>query len=398
MNHDTFRRFRAGAALLPLLALATCDERPPAGPAAWPPLGAASRPHSNSAASLAVAKLEKPCLVGPLSPAIVILPDKYPQPTIRVLIAPEQNSRPALATAAYRGKVEAVKLPNGHYIGLNTLPLDSYLQGVLAKELYGSWDIEAFRTQAVAARTYALYQIFANTHDRAYDVTDNEGSQMYGGIAGETPRSRQAVADTAGQVLIARYGDKSGIFCAYYSACHGGATQDPSEAWGDYPVAPLSARIVGNIDAGCSRYTWPTMTLKKEDLQRCVNNWGEHNGFTELAALGPIHTVIISERNATTNRPTVITLTDVQGKSAVMRAEEFRLSLVLDPAGSAPKPFSSWFDIKDAGRSLQLVNGRGYGHGIGLSQWGAQAMALNGHNYKQILSFYYPTSTLRTLW
>ncbi len=382
-----------------LLGLASCQDPGPAEPVIAPPTQTAPPPPKRNEPDVPTPiKLEKPRVLGPVAPAIVILPEKYPQPTIRVRLTEEQDSPPILKKAAYRGKVETVKLPDGRYIGLNTVPLDSYLQGVLPKELYGSWDIDTYRAQAIAARTYALFQILTDGRNRQWDVTNDEGSQMYGGIAGETTKSRQAVADTSGEVLLTHYGDKSGIFCAFYSACHGGATQDPNEAWGDFAVAPLTARKVGNVDANCPKFTWPTMPVSKSDLSRCIHSWGQRNGYEQMMALGPIRTATISKRNLATGRPTEIILTDTRGKSVLIRAEEFRLALVYDPDASAPKPFSSWFEIKDAGDSLLLANGRGHGHGIGMSQWGAQAMALSGRNYKQILSFYYPGATIRELW
>jgi stage II sporulation protein D len=401
MNGQAMRRIVPGVLVAAfMLGLATCQEStgPGDGGIAPPPTQPAPRPRDDGPAYPTPIKLEKPRMLGPATPAIIVLQAKLPEPEIRVRLTEEQDSPPLLRRASYRGKVEAVKLPDGKYIGLNTLPLDSYLQGVLAKELYGSWDIEAYRAQAIAARTYALYQILAGGSGKPWDVTCDEGSQMYGGIAGETSKSRQAVSETGGQVLETRYGDQTGIFCAFYSACHGGATQDPFEAWGDYAVAPLAARKVGPVDAACPKYTWPTMTLSKSDVSRCIHNWGQHNGWGYLVALGPIQSAVIRKRNAATGRPVEITLTDVRGKMAPIRAEEFRLALVYDPAGSAPKPFSSWFEIRDAGPSLLLVNGRGYGHGIGMSQWGAQALAASGRSYKQILGFYYPGALIRALW
>ncbi len=114
--------------------------------------------------------------------------------------------------------------------------------------------------------------------------------------------------------------------------------------------------------------------------------------------MGPIRSVTISKRNAETGRPTEFLLTDIANHHVPIRAEEFRQSLIYDPIGEAPKPLSSFFDIQDAGASINLVNGRGHGHGIGMSQWGAQALALQGRTHTQILAFYYPGASLRELW
>jgi stage II sporulation protein D len=276
--------------------------------------------------------------------------------------------------------------------------MDSYLAGVLPKELYGSWSPETYRAQAIAARTFALFQILATGSQRQWDVNNDETSQMYGGIAGETPKSRQAVASTKGQILTATLQNKSGIFCAFYSACTGGASQDPFEAWGDPAIPTLAARKLGPIDNNCPKFAWPAMTVDKDDITRCVKNWGDRNQFPALQTLNTIKTVTISKRNAATGRPTEFTLTDIANKSATIRAEEFRLALINDPLASTPKPLSSNFAIKDNGPSIDLINGRGYGHGIGLSQWGAQALSLKGWTHEQLLTFYYPSAKLKQLW
>jgi len=383
---------------LSALALATCTDPPlDHGPLVRQP---ASHPVKKTDERLPVTpiKLQKPRILGPVTPAIVVLPQDYSEPLIRVRLTSEMDNPPAIKKGSYRGKVEAVRLANGKYIGLNTLPLDSYLQGVLAKELYGSWDIETYKTQAVAARTYAVYQISTDGASKPWDVTNDESSQMYGGIAGETAKSRQAVAATRGQIMLGKFGAQSGVFCAYYSACNGGATQDPFDAWGDFSLDVLAARKTGSIDSNCPKYTWPAMTVTKTALSRCIRNWGARNGFSHLLALGPITRVTINKRNATTGRPTELLLTDAAGRSSPIRAEEFRLALVYDPAGETPKPFSSWFEIVDSTDRITLTNGKGYGHGIGMSQWGAQALALQGSGYKQILNFYYPGAVVKKAW
>jgi stage II sporulation protein D len=331
-------------------------------------------------------------------PAIVQLPDEMREPAIRVRLTEEEDRPPAVKKSAYRGRIQTFKLADGKYVAINVLPMDAYLAGVLPKELYGSWDPATYRAQAIAARTFALFQIMTLGQTKQWDVNCDESSQMYGGIAGETAKSRKAVADTRGQVLIAASRGNWGIFCSFYSACIGGASQNPNEAWGDPAIAPLAARQMGAIDANCPNYAWPTMTLSKADLTRCIRNWGKENAIAYLETLGRIRTVVIAKRDALTHRPTEFLLTDTAGRSAPIRAEEFRLALLYDPEDAAPKPLSSNFGIKDAGANLLLVNGRGYGHGIGMSQWGAQALAEKGWSHEQILAFYYPGSKTRELW
>jgi stage II sporulation protein D len=378
-----------------------CEE-PPVAPQIQPPRVVTVMPPvavRPKAVAPAVVVLEKPRLLGPVTPAIVALPQRMEEPWIRVKLTEESDVRPVVRKA-YRGRVEVRAMPNGKYVAINVVRMDDYLAGVLPKEILNSWQPATFRAQAVAARTFALYQMLTETPDKPWDVSNDVTSQMYGGIAGETRNSREAVAETRGQVLTATVNGKTGIFCSFYSACTGGATQDPFEAWGESPVSALSARRIGEIEniSPSAHFTWPAMWIDKSDISRCVRSWGERNGFAHLTALGEIRSVVITKRNATTGRPTEILLTDTAGRTAPIRAEEFRQMLIYDPAHAAPKPYSSFFEIRDAGASVELYNGRGYGHGIGMSQWGAEGLAREGRTYTQILAFFYPGAALRELW
>jgi SpoIID/LytB domain protein len=299
-------------ATIPFL-LAACDQTQPASQlpllATHPaPLVAQTKPATPATKPV---QLTKPPLLGPPGPAIVILPDHIDQPQIRVRLTAEEDRPPAVAKTKYRGRIETLRMPDGKYIAINILPLDSYLQGVLAKELYGSWDPATYRAQAIAARTFALFTMLTDGRGKQWDVNDDESSQMYGGIAGESAKARAAVADTRGQVLFASLNGKQGIFCSRYSACIGGASQDPFDAWGDSTIGPLSAHLTGTVDENCDKFTWNRdFVVSKTDLSRCIKNWGEKNDFPHLQALGRIESVAISKRNPATNRPTEMLLTD----------------------------------------------------------------------------------------
>ncbi|MGN6366928.1 MAG: SpoIID/LytB domain-containing protein [Phycisphaerae bacterium] len=343
--------------------------------------------------------LPKPKVLGPSMPSIVVVPPGMREPMIRVRLTDELSYRPVIKKA-YRGRLEVITLPNGKFVAVNVVPVDDYLAGVLPKEILNSWSPEVFRAQAIAARTFALFQMFTDGKDKPWDVSNDTASQMYGGVSGETARSRAAVAATAGQVLMASLNGHEGIFCARYSACTGGATQDPFDAWGDPSLPVLAARKLGNIEniSPSAHLTWAPMVVRKSDISRCIHAWAQRNALPYLAPLGEIRSVVISGRNAVTGRPSEIKLTDTAGHWAPVRAEEFRLALLHDPAGSAPKPPSSWFEIRDLGNAIELYNGRGHGHGIGMSQWGAQALALRGESYRQILEFFYPGAAIKQVW
>jgi stage II sporulation protein D len=367
-------------------------------PAAPATAVAASAPATMPAAPKPIV-LSKPAVLGAVGPSIVVLPANVPEPEIRVRLTDESPAPPVIGRKEYRGRIETLRLANGKYVAINVLPLESYIQGVLAKELLGSWQPAAFRAQAIAARTFALYEMATDGRSKDWDVNDDESSQVYGGIAAETAKARAAVADTRGQVLMATVDGKAGIFCSRFSSCIGGASQDPFDAWGDSTVGPLAAHLTGDVDSNSSRFNWDReFVVSKSDLLRCIQNWGARNNFPYLQALARIEAVVISKRNAQTHRPTELLLSDNAGRAAPIRAEEFRLALLNDPLNKAPKPYSSNFEIRAQGEAFVLYNGHGFGHGIGLSQWGAQNMALKGATHGQILAFFYPGASLKRLW
>lgn len=384
------------ATLLLASLLATCQDPPAADPG---PLPLPSRPSTQPTTyPNSIIRNTKPRVFGPPAPAVVAVPDHLPEPNIRIRISPESDAPPRINRSRYNGRIDTVRLPNNKYIAVCTMPLETYLPGVLPAELLGSFKPQTFRAQAIAARTYALFQMLTDGKSRPYDVSTDVSSQRYEPASLRV--ARDAVEQTRGQVLITTANNQTGIFCAFYSACTGGATQDPSEAWGDPSIAPLAARNIGELEAisPAAHFSWPTMAVAKSDISRCIRSWGIRNNFSWLTNLAPIKSVAVTKRNPVTHRPTEFTLTDIRNQSAPIRPEEFRKALLEDPAESAPKPFSSFFEIQDAGPEILLVNGHGYGHGVGMSQWGAEALARKGWSHTQILAFFYPKAALRELW
>lgn len=387
-----------------LALLASCDETPTPSPAK--PVTVAPLPQPAAIVAVpgtrpAATFTSKPRILGPLGPAIVVLPAQIAEPQIRVcLISLGEHDGPvSIPRNKYRGSVQSVRLATGRYVAVNTLPLDTYLTGVLAKELYGDWKPEAFRAQAIASRTFALFQMCTDGKSKPWDVNDNDTSQVYGGISGEKPVARAAVAATRGQVLTAFFQGREGIFCARYSACIGGASQDPFDAWGDATVSPLAAHLTGNVDDNCDKYTWDRdFFVSSADLTRCIQNWGEQNDVPALAHLRKIQSVSIAQKNPATHRPTELLLADTAGSSVLIRAEEFRLALKYDPLNRAAKPYSSNFEIRPENDGFLMYNGHGFGHGIGLSQWGAENLATRGYSHAQILAYFYPGAQVRDLW
>lgn len=389
--------------VLPLAGCGQNSNRIAAIPGAPSPTGFYPAPTSPSGSSTpgfptVPAILPKPAILGAAYPGVIPVPARMAEPWIRVRITRELPTPPQIQAWRYRGKIKILRLSDGKYIALNILPMEDYLAGVLSRELYGNWLPAAYRAQAIAARTYALYQIetFGLTHP--WDVTGTQSSQVYGGKQAETRVAWQAVNATRGDVMFGESGGRHGIFCAYFSACNGGASQSAKEAWGDQSVSTLQNRVFGNLDAQCPDFNWPNMTYSLAQVTGAIQHWGQVNHLDYLSELGPLASVRITKRNNLTGRPMVITVTDIHGHVGELRAEEFRLALLFDPNPDVPAPPSSFFDIQPNGQFIELTHGHGDGHGIGLSQWGAEALAQRGATARYILGLYYPTCTLHRLW
>ncbi|MEZ5339592.1 MAG: SpoIID/LytB domain-containing protein [bacterium] len=170
----------------------------------------------------------------------------------------------------YRGHIELFVGQSGKVVVLNVLSLEDYLCGVVPAEMSPSWPFEALKSQAVAARTYAMSRILANL-ERSYDVYGNVSDQAYKGLSGEHDNSNRAVLETAGQVL--EYDGR--IITAFYCACAGGMTKQGSEPY---------LRSVPTDHPDSPHHGW-TVQLSLEELSRLVKESG--------AEIGPIKDVTV---------------------------------------------------------------------------------------------------------
>jgi len=241
----------------------------------------------------------------------------------------------------------------------------------LYHEVSDKWPLDAICAQAVAARTYALYAMeqFAA---RDYDVTNDIYSQVYGGRGAERYRTNLAVKRTKGEVLT--YQGK--IFPAFFHANSGGVTEDAKELWGiDLP--PLRGGVESPFSVNSPHYRW-TRNFRLKDIQDKLIASGYNVGL--------IQEIRVVERNKS-GRVRRLEVVDRDGKVLPLEGKQFRE--ILGPNVLR----SNKYNIEMKGWYVDFV-GHGWGHGVGLCQWGAYNMARMRYSYKQILSFYYPGSDL----
>jgi stage II sporulation protein D len=275
---------------------------------------------------------------------------------------------------------------------VNDVDVDSYLMSVVSKELLSRWQLEAYKAQAIAARTYALYEARTGPSGRAYDLQDDERSQMYGGIGAETNISRQSVMETAGVVLAYGPEGQEKIFKTYFSSCCGGIGQSAYDAFGDADIPPLRAKNAGTLCNASPKYNWGPIVLSKSEVTRRVRNWASSRNRPEKN-IDLVTRIDIAPGAQVTGRPSRFLLTDSRGNQYSLSAEETR-SACNDPGDKTNRLTSSFFKPVNGPDTIQFVEGHGNGHGVGMCQWCAEAMAERGQKAEYIVRVSYPGAVL----
>ena len=290
----------------------------------------------------------------------------------------------------YRGALRlAVNQDGNSFDVINDVDAESYLAGVVGAEMPDYWEGEALKAQAIAARTYCLYIKQRFGTGRHWDVSKTQAHQVYRGVEGESAPIRSAVNQTKGKVLVCDLGkDGEGIFPAYYSSTCGGHTENSEHVFGDSFAPLVGVECPYCIDVARPRYYfWPTVRFDCEEVnERLLSN------YPSLKQLGQIIDLAAAEQTdyGTYRRLTRIKLLGSTGKSDSLRAEDLRLTI--DRSGRLLK--STICEISKVEGQWVFRFGRGFGHGVGMCQCGAQAMARQGKTAEQILDYYYPNSRI----
>ena len=274
----------------------------------------------------------------------------------------------------YRGMLELRPGKGGGVTAVNHVDVENYLYGVVPSEMSASWPAAALQSQAVAARSYALASTSKHA-SRGYDVCDTDECQVYTGAAAENTNSNKAVDATRGVVLT-----KNGkVLAAYFHSSSGGYTENSEDVW----VQKLGhIRAVPDYDQNSPHYTWyknvPTATLESRLASRGVR-------VGSLKAINPLS-------RSYSGRVREVQVVGAAG-SRKISGETLRLAAGLNSTlfNLAPRGGA------DGAPAEFAFAGRGWGHGLGLSQWGARRLSEAGYGYQQILAHYYPGSALRRL-
>lgn len=266
---------------------------------------------------------------------------------------------------------------------IKKMPLEEYLAGVVAGEMRADWPLEAYAAQAIVARTFTLEYINrggGKEFHQADICTDENHAQAYNAGA-VTPVIRKAVTMTRGEVMT--YGGN--FVKGWFSASCGGRTAPAMVALGYTEEEP---EYIASVN--CPEES----VIPKEELY-----WTARFSRAELGAIlktlgksvGNLLRLEVGERHQESHRVSRLDFIGTEGRAEV-RGADFRR------AAGPEKVRSTWItDLQQEGEAI-IIKGRGFGHGVGLCQWGAHALAREGKDPHAIVKHYYPEVEIKKLW
>ena len=269
----------------------------------------------------------------------------------------------------YRGRTYLAPAGEG-VTAVNYVDLEQYLYSVLGGEMSGNWPQEALKAQAVVARSYALHkrQYSANA---VYDLGDTTQWQVYRGVKDESSGTQLAVNATAGQVLTYN----QAIIEAVFHSSSGGCTENVEDVW--MQPLPYLRSVKDNYDQGAPVFQWSQPVTQST--------------LSDLApGVGRVRDVKVDRATPSCKRVVTMRLIGEKG-STTISGERLQAALGLKSTFFSIVPQVNQMASKSTRQPEPgfVINGSGFGHGLGMSQWGAYNMAQQGLSYQQIMSHYY---------
>lgn len=268
-----------------------------------------------------------------------------------------------LDKTGYRGKLELHNVLGKIYV-VNVVNIEEYLFSVVASEMPSSWNPEALKAQAVAARTYSYYYLLKNKDKNIFDLDSTTNFQVYNGISAETPATVEAVNKTSGVIMTYNYEP----IMAFFHSTSGGKTADDKDVWPGADL-PYLESVDCKYGENSPHSQWTTVLTIQEITDALSARYSRINKIQK-----------ISFRK---NNDRVVEATIVHDNGTInISGNDFRM--LFPPQ----KLKSTLFTARRDNKSL-IISGRGWGHGVGMSQWGAKGRGENGFKYDEILKHYY---------
>ncbi len=342
-------------------------------------------------------------------------PTNAPAPAAGKAVSAGQRSRAGVGQAYSQ---EATPMGGERFDIVEYVGLETYLPGVVSKELFADWNLRTYQAQAIAARSYAIHErLRSMAAGKSFDVESTQRDQVYGG-ATESAVALEGVKSTRGMIV-----EFNGtVLRTYYSSTCGGRVASARDTWPTSKgfefnrAAPLQAK---QREHACQRsplYTWTVERDRLELVQR-IKAFGQKNGYAvrNLTDLVAVKATKFNE----VGRPTEYRLVQPDGKWWTLKAEELRIACNTEPAGPAADEFAP-VAPGAAGEPVKLENvravpaitrktrvnsgdmefvfngstvtisGRGFGHGVGMCQYCAKGFSEQGYSAPKMLELFYP--------
>jgi stage II sporulation protein D len=270
-----------------------------------------------------------------------------------------------------RGEL-VITVRDRHVLVVNELDLEDYVRSVVPSEVPSDWPVEALKAQAILARTFVLYKK-AERAASDFDVDATVQSQVYGGVPSEDGRTSEAARVTAGRVV---WFDGRLAFTPYHSTS-AGQTEDAMELWG--LDQPYLKGVDCSFDSESPAARW-TRRIPLEDIETALGQAGYRVG--PIAAIAPI------ARNRS-GRVSSVRLLHAGG-GLVLKGEDLRRIIGYQRLPSMRFDVTE-FAVNPESRQVEAwFEGGGWGHGVGVCQWGMKALADRGWAAERIIAYYYP--------
>lgn len=318
----------------------------------------------------------------------------------------QENPNGTVRWSAYRGKLE-LKWAENSTDGVNQLPADNYLAGVIPSEVPFTFPPEALKAMAVVARTYAVSHLGRHSGE-GFDVCSEVHCQVYRGLSQEHPNTSRAVLETQSELLLFKEKPADTTF----HACCGGHGVDVKDAWSESSALPYLAGTFDQLPASPQADLTQEAAFRKwldgKHASYCSAagrfRWEENLPWAQLEAkLRQSVPAVLPDVTLDTLKTLEVARRDRSGRVAELRINDFTIGgdkvrwLTSGGRVGSGGLQSSLFYLDVIGEGEQRVvrlRGGGWGHGVGLCQEGAAGRARAGHTYRQILAHYYPGTKL----
>ena len=308
-------------------------------------------------------------------------------------------------------------------LSINKVPVEDYLKGVVPSEIPASWYMEALKAQAVAARTYAV-SYTNNSIPYGYHVVDNQNSQVYNGINKEYSSTNKAVEETENQLIYYN----NNLISAFYHSTSGGKTADSGNVW-NYTLPYLKSKE--DVFSNISPHTEWSITYTKEELIDLLSEEFKTEDIYDMDVGEVSHDERVLETSIKTDKGEIklikeetravlgysklkstwfnisknnqLSVLGRENKYEINIAENTKISFDENQVKKDIIGYNKTEEILNIENTLKIktspdiftLEGRGWGHGIGMSQYGAKQMAEEGFTYKEILEYYYTGVTVK---